>query len=59
MVAADDELLGIGLVLAIVFAVLVFAMSGSVYAGVAGVDIRQVAAGLGGLLRSLAGAIGI
>ncbi|HLQ05256.1 MAG TPA: hypothetical protein VK197_06350 [Verrucomicrobiae bacterium] len=55
----DNELVGIGMVLLVVAAVLVFAMSGSVEAALLRVDLMNLLGAIGEALRSLAGAVGI
>lgn len=57
--ATDDDLLGIGLALAMVAGVMLFAMSGSVYVGVAKVDVQRVAAMVGDWLCWILGITGL
>ncbi len=55
----DNELVGIGMALLVVAAVLVFAMDGSVEAAILRVDLVQLLGAIGEALRSLAGAVGL
>jgi hypothetical protein len=57
--AGDSELVGVGVVLLVVAAILVFAMSGSVEAALLRVDLVNLLGALGEALRSLAGATAI
>ncbi len=57
--AGDDDLLGIGLALAMVAGVMLFAMSGSVYAAAAQFDMQRVATTVGDWLRWIVGITGL
>jgi len=55
----DDELVGIGMALLVIAALLVFAMSGSVEAALLRVDLVNLLGAIGEALRSLAATVGL
>jgi len=55
----DDELVGIGMALLVISALLVFAMSGSVEAALLRVDLVNLLGAIGEALRSLAATVGL
>jgi len=55
----DDELVGIGMALLVIAALLVFAMSGSVDAALLRVDLVNLLGAIGEALRSLAATVGL